>query len=81
MSQFKLLSNIVKVLTSWAWELTLQRVGDSVMFYLLMYTLIFMPINCNAHHQVAGPPVNQLFSRFPVPKALDDCGSSTNSSR
>ncbi|XP_010692706.1 telomerase reverse transcriptase isoform X3 [Beta vulgaris subsp. vulgaris] len=74
--QFKLHSTIVKVLTSWAWELALERAGDSVMAYILMHTLIFMPVKGNAHQQVAGPLVNRLFARFPVPILPDDSGSS-----
>ncbi|CAO2830156.1 unnamed protein product [Amaranthus hypochondriacus] len=62
--KFKLNSIIVKLLTSWAWELALERIGDSVMSYLLMHALIFLPIKCNAHQQVAGPLVNRLFEKF-----------------
>ncbi|KNA21576.1 hypothetical protein SOVF_041310 isoform B [Spinacia oleracea] len=74
--KFKLQSTIVKVLTSWTWELASKRAGDSVMIYLLMHTLIFMPIKCNAHQQVAGPLVNRLFAGLPP----DDVGPSMHAS-
>uniref|UniRef100_A0A803LJI9 Telomerase reverse transcriptase n=1 Tax=Chenopodium quinoa TaxID=63459 RepID=A0A803LJI9_CHEQI len=74
--KFKLNSTIVKVLTNWTWELALKRVGDSIMIHLLMHTLIFMSIKCNAHQQVAGPLVSQLVARLPMRIPLDDSGSS-----
>ncbi|XP_021744999.1 telomerase reverse transcriptase-like isoform X2 [Chenopodium quinoa] len=74
--KFKLNSTIVKVLTSCTWELALERVGDSIMIHLLMHTLIFMSITCNAHQQVAGPLVSQLVARLPMRIPLDDSGSS-----
>ncbi|XP_021655586.2 telomerase reverse transcriptase [Hevea brasiliensis] len=53
-------SPIVELLTSSAWSLLLKRVGDGIMFYLLKHTSIFLPLPRKKHHQVAGPPVNNL---------------------
>ncbi|KAL5763009.1 hypothetical protein ACOSP7_019273 [Xanthoceras sorbifolium] len=50
-------SRIVELLTCSAWDLLLQRVGDSVMVYILKYTSIFLPISPKKHHQVAGSPI------------------------
>ncbi|XP_056159211.1 telomerase reverse transcriptase isoform X3 [Syzygium oleosum] len=50
----------VELLTSSAWCLLLERVGDSVMMYLLKCASIFLPYPCKKHFQVAGLPITKL---------------------
>ncbi|KAL3537415.1 hypothetical protein ACH5RR_000781 [Cinchona calisaya] len=57
------LSSIVECLTSSVWCLLLRRVGDILMVYLLRHTLIFLPLPQRKHHQVAGFPISDLFSK------------------
>ncbi|RVX02947.1 Telomerase reverse transcriptase [Vitis vinifera] len=54
------LSSIVELLTSSAWGLLLERVGDDIMVYLLKHTSIFLPLPHKMHCQVAGPPISDL---------------------
>ncbi|KAB2085690.1 hypothetical protein ES319_A05G416000v1 [Gossypium barbadense] len=51
-------SHIVELLTSSAWGILHERVGDKCMFHLLWHTTIFVPISDKKHLQVAGSPVN-----------------------
>ncbi|KAK2635485.1 hypothetical protein Ddye_030277 [Dipteronia dyeriana] len=52
-------SRVVELLTCSAWDLLLQRVGDSVMVYILKSTSIFLPVSPKKHHQVTGPPITE----------------------
>ncbi|KAF8011834.1 hypothetical protein BT93_I0082 [Corymbia citriodora subsp. variegata] len=54
----------VELLTSSAWCLLLERVGDSVMMYLLKCASIFLPYPCKKHFQVAGLPITKLDNRL-----------------
>jgi len=53
-------SPIAEVLTSSAWTLLLERVGDEFMNYLLKYSSMFLPLPRQQHQQVAGPPITDL---------------------
>ncbi|KAL3721420.1 hypothetical protein ACJRO7_033851 [Eucalyptus globulus] len=57
-------SVVVELLTSSAWCLLLERVGDSVMMYLLKCASIFLPYPCKKHFQVAGLPITKLDNRL-----------------
>ncbi|KAG6679659.1 hypothetical protein I3842_13G004200 [Carya illinoinensis] len=57
-------SPIMELLSSSAWCLLLQRVGDDVMFYLLNHTSVFLPLPNKKHRQVAGPPISKLCYEF-----------------
>uniref|UniRef100_A0A6N2KEM2 Telomerase reverse transcriptase n=1 Tax=Salix viminalis TaxID=40686 RepID=A0A6N2KEM2_SALVM len=50
-------SPIAEVLTSSAWALLLERVGDEFMDYLLKYSSMFVPLPRQQHQQVAGSPI------------------------
>ncbi|KAE8661447.1 Telomerase reverse transcriptase, putative isoform 2 [Hibiscus syriacus] len=50
-------SQIVECLTSSAWDILHEGVGDECMFYLLWHTSIFVPISGKKHLQVVGSPV------------------------
>ncbi|GLT60389.1 hypothetical protein SLA2020_331570 [Shorea laevis] len=50
-------SPILERLTSSAWALLHERVGDCLMVYLLKHASIFLPLSHNTFHQVAGSPV------------------------
>ncbi|XP_030543771.2 telomerase reverse transcriptase isoform X2 [Rhodamnia argentea] len=54
----------IELLTSSAWCVLLERVGDSVMMYLLKYASIFLPYPCKKHFQVAGLPITKLDNRL-----------------
>ncbi|XWS08227.1 hypothetical protein CRYUN_Cryun41cG0061600 [Craigia yunnanensis] len=56
-------SMAVELLTSSAWDILLERVGDECMVYLLWHTSIFVPLSDKKHLQVAGPPVNNLLKK------------------
>ncbi|EEF44058.1 telomerase reverse transcriptase, putative [Ricinus communis] len=62
-------SPIVELLTSSAWSLLLERIGDDTMVYLLKHTSIFLPLPPKKHCQVAGPPVNSLALKLMKNKA------------
>ncbi|KAL9242093.1 hypothetical protein vseg_016128 [Gypsophila vaccaria] len=71
---FKQLRSNVDLLTQSIWDLTLKRIGDCLMVYLLMNTSIFMPVKHNVHQQVAGPPVKIVFGKsivHPPPSSID----------
>ncbi|XP_024934721.3 telomerase reverse transcriptase isoform X2 [Ziziphus jujuba] len=53
-------SQIVELLTSSAWCLLLERVGDEIMVYLLKHASIFLPLPRKKHRQVTGPPIDKL---------------------
>ncbi|EOY19545.1 Telomerase reverse transcriptase, putative isoform 1 [Theobroma cacao] len=53
-------SMIVELLTSSAWDILLERVGDECMVYLLWHASIFLPLSHKKHLQVAGSPINKL---------------------
>ncbi|XVE68450.1 hypothetical protein DITRI_Ditri09bG0069600 [Diplodiscus trichospermus] len=53
-------SMIVELLTSSAWDILLERVGDECMVYLLWHTSIFVPLFHKKHFQVAGSPISNL---------------------
>ncbi|KAL2616730.1 hypothetical protein AAZV13_08G144400 [Glycine max] len=53
-------SPIVELLSCASWCLLLSRVGDYFMFYLLRNTSVFLPAPHGKHHQVGGPPINDL---------------------
>ncbi|KAM1124246.1 hypothetical protein ACFX2H_039310 [Malus domestica] len=53
-------SGIVELLTSSAWCLLLERVGDGIMVYLLRNASIFLPLLRTNHQQVTGLPISQL---------------------
>ncbi|KAK9075009.1 hypothetical protein SSX86_003328 [Deinandra increscens subsp. villosa] len=53
-------SVVLEALTSPSWSLLLKRVGDGLMFHLLKYCSIFIPVNGKKHHQVAGVAINDL---------------------
>ncbi|GAB4828804.1 hypothetical protein Ancab_018465 [Ancistrocladus abbreviatus] len=57
-NQYEDSSHTVRLLTCSAWDQVLKRVGDGIMFYLLMNTLVFLPHPYDKHRQVAGPPVS-----------------------
>ncbi|XVF82511.1 hypothetical protein PTKIN_Ptkin16aG0055000 [Pterospermum kingtungense] len=58
--QHKRSSMTVELLTSSAWDILLERVGDECMVYLLRHTSIFVPLSDKKHLQVAGFPINNL---------------------
>ncbi|XP_050262152.1 telomerase reverse transcriptase-like isoform X1 [Quercus robur] len=77
-------SPIVELLSSSAWCLLSQRVGDDVMVYLLKYTSIFLPVSSKKHQQVTGPPISDLCPKQSKKRtlesqhqhtSLDKCGS------
>uniref|UniRef100_A0A2N9FAF5 Telomerase reverse transcriptase n=1 Tax=Fagus sylvatica TaxID=28930 RepID=A0A2N9FAF5_FAGSY len=80
-------SPIKELLSSSAWCLLLERVGDDVMFYLLNYTSIFLPVPYKKHHQVTGSPISDLCLELSKRKlesqyhhtSLDHCGSKKKS--
>ncbi|XP_024175568.1 telomerase reverse transcriptase [Rosa chinensis] len=53
-------STIVELLTSSAWCLLLERVGDGIMVYLLKNASVFLRIPDKKHQQVTGPPISDL---------------------
>jgi hypothetical protein len=53
-------SPIAEVLTSSAWTLLLERVGDEFMNYLLKYSSMFLPLPRQQHQQVTGPPITDF---------------------
>ncbi|XP_021296857.1 telomerase reverse transcriptase isoform X1 [Herrania umbratica] len=57
-------SMIVELLTSSAWDILLERVGDECMVYLLWHTSIFLPLSHKKHLQVAGSPINKLCKKL-----------------
>ncbi|KAL1551836.1 RNA-directed DNA polymerase [Salvia divinorum] len=65
-------SPAVTELTSAKWTLLLNRVGDTLMVYLLKYTSMFLPLPLNEHHQISGSPVANLCSNVPrlMPKPI-----------
>ncbi|XP_004308218.1 PREDICTED: telomerase reverse transcriptase-like [Fragaria vesca subsp. vesca] len=74
-------SAISELLTSSAWCLLLERVGDGIMVYLLKNASIFLRIADEQHQQVTGPPVSNLCKRFNCtpsskwqPSSLVPCG-------
>ncbi|KAL5543238.1 hypothetical protein UlMin_010948 [Ulmus minor] len=69
-------SPLVELLTSSAWCLLLERVGDEIMAYILKNTSIFLPFHRKKYHQVAGRPINKVF--FEMFKCTSD-GPSQNS--
>ncbi|KAL9175576.1 hypothetical protein ABFS82_02G119800 [Erythranthe guttata] len=60
-------SDVVDVLTSSIWTLLLNRVGDSLMVYLLKYTSIFLPLPRMKHRQITGDPINNLVPSVGLP--------------
>ncbi|OMO49398.1 reverse transcriptase [Corchorus capsularis] len=54
----------IEVLTSQAWDILLERVGDGCMVYLLRHTSLFLPISDKKHLQVAGSPINNLCKKL-----------------
>ncbi|OMP10292.1 reverse transcriptase [Corchorus olitorius] len=62
--KLKRLSMNVEVLTSQAWDIFLERVGDGCMVYLLRHTSIFLPLSDKKHLQVAGSPINNLCKKL-----------------
>ena len=60
-----------------------MQVGDDVMFYLLNYTSIFLPVPYKKHHQVTGSPISDLCLELSKRKlesqyhhtSLDHCGN------
>lgn len=42
------------------WQLLLQRIGDSLMIFLLLHCSIFLPLPNNSYLQVAGPPIHEV---------------------
>uniref|UniRef100_A0A7N0R959 Telomerase reverse transcriptase n=1 Tax=Kalanchoe fedtschenkoi TaxID=63787 RepID=A0A7N0R959_KALFE len=53
-------SPAVELLTSSAWVLLLDRVGDVSMHYLLRHTMIFLPDFLNGHIQISGESITRL---------------------
>lgn len=50
-----------------------MQVGDDVMVYLLKFSSIFLPIPRQKHHQVAGPPINDLCHKSSKVTAKSQC--------
>ncbi|KDO36704.1 hypothetical protein CISIN_1g027061mg [Citrus sinensis] len=68
-------SFIFELLTGPAWCLLLKRVGDDLMVYLLKHSSIFLPLPHKKHHQVAGPPINDICRKLSNQTANSHCRS------
>ncbi|KAH9771484.1 Telomerase reverse transcriptase [Citrus sinensis] len=52
-----------------------HQVGDDLMVYLLKHSSIFLPLPHKKHHQVAGPPINDICRKLSNQTANSHCRS------